>query len=267
MLTEQLFEMCREIVQELATSYRWTLLPQNEIARRVFEDARQEASPAPHQVKNLAINIYSTALHDACMDRAQQEKAFKELADYLYRRLGNRYSEVAEYAAIVQDALVRIWEEFAQCHAPGTFIRFCEYRLLHAETAYQRARRRAKRFDPLPETDAQETQLHAEMWREPHNLTANHNECLELRVRILKRFDELYQKLTRARQQLEAVFTFYFRGISGAEAAKQFGTTSSGFYVLLHRGRSKLQNDDDFMELLREFVTNCKDFGLDALYQ
>lgn len=260
---DPLYEECRQVANKLLRRFDWSLLTETELTDKLLERVRLEQVIGVGKLPDLALNIYSATLYDACTsDGFKREQGFKEVANYLFRAISNHYpKEIGE--TIVFDALVRIWQGIDTCQSPGTFIRFCLYRLQNATTAYLREQARLDKAETLPEENTEDLDEASQV---PSALIQAENlpeiaidECQKLRVKIYDEFAKLYQKYPKAKGQLAVVFQHYLMDLSVKEVAEKLGTTSKRIHELLSLGRGRVGGDLEFVHLLRRFRENCKD--------
>ena len=260
---DPLHEECRQVASKLLSRFGWSLLTETELTDKLLERVRLEQVIGVGKLPNLALNIYSTTLYDACTsDGFKREQGFKEVGNYLFRAISNHYpKEIGE--TIVFDALVRIWQGIDTCQSPGTFIRFCLYRLQNASTDYLRGQARLDKAEALPEEnthDPDETPSVPPALVQAENLPEiDIDECGKLRQQIYDEFMKLYQKYPKAKQQLTVIYHVYLMELNVKEVAEKLGTTSKRIHELLSLGRGRVRADLEFVSLLRTFRENCKD--------
>lgn len=132
-----LWQQCYQIAEKLLNQFNWSLLSVNEFADYLFAQAQQTGIREKDRLRELAMSYYSTILYSACNQQGvSRERGFREVANYLFAICYR--SHITEANEIVSDALVRIWSQLERCQSPQAFLRFCLYRLRHAETAYSR---------------------------------------------------------------------------------------------------------------------------------
>lgn len=262
---DRLQRECYEIVSKLLKRYSWNLLTIEELVTEVLAQVRSENPVEPRSLQTVALTLYSIRLFQACSSSGvEREQGFQEVGTYLFQAINQRPYAPAIGHELVSDALKRSWQGLSQCQAPATFLRFCLYRLRHAETAFWRAQQQLDEHEPWPEELPDEGQWGrkastAAFIYEETFPTVDDDQCTQLHEKVLQQFAGLYQRFPRAKDQLTAVFWYYFVGLSTEEIAKRVDKGVEQVHVLLSRGRDKLRTDEEFVTLLFDFRENCKD--------
>jgi len=274
MSTELLVESCRNVVRQLRNKYAWTLLDEEGFVRQLLARSVVAPESSLSALRALALNIYSMALYDACNGSAdlQRQRAREDLFHYLYAVFKAKHSAEAMVMEVVQAALVRIMEQCQYCREPGAFLYFCLQRLRHAEDFYQLTERRQREIVSWPllgdETDegddrAQVTDVLASRTGIPQLLV----ECKEVIEQLFNAFQQIYTERRRAQRQLDVIYYTFFKALSDREIAELLETTEAQVQVLRSRGLDQIRPYPTFLQLLRDWVTNCKNSELVVLYQ
>lgn len=144
-LSEELERQCRVAVDQLVARYQWQLLEQDELVQRTL---RQMRAGAADRLINAAIGAYCAALHAACSGAEgplRQNRAYEELAKYLYSLTCMRFADLAPEVRedITQSALERIFKSFDRCREPVAFLAFAAQHLLDAVRVARRQEHQA----------------------------------------------------------------------------------------------------------------------------
>lgn len=112
-------------VRNLAARFRWGLLTES-----AWIAAAQKINPEPENDKaarRACLTVYSRTLHAACQDRRRQNRAYRELYDYLFPQAYARDRSLAREAT--HDAITLVFRSFtepklAKCRIPEAFLFF-----------------------------------------------------------------------------------------------------------------------------------------------
>lgn len=263
MIDEKQSIQWRSDAKWLLNRYSWSLVTEDELVEQMLAASKDDKTTNSENPKKLALTLYSSILYAAfTRDEDKFEQSHSEILRYLSGVIARSYQDPEVKKSILQDALARIWVQREQVKSPETFIRFCLFRLQHAKTAYEREVARRAKHESLE--DDLENEKPQSLIVEEQFEQVNEDECTQLRKSILKRYDELYQKFSRAQRNLRIVFNYYFDRRTSAEIAKLYEVTVEQVHVILARGREKLCSDALLMQLLLKFRENCKGFEADA---
>jgi DNA-directed RNA polymerase specialized sigma24 family protein len=207
-------------VRRLIDEFNWRLLIEQEFVERTVETAAGNPAMTPIQA---ALNVYSRELYHACQGARRQEQAYGELHDYLYRKACYRRPDLARDAT--QEAIKLVFEQIKVCRNPGTFLRFAEFKLLHAYKIVERQFGRETQVQPpFPEPSPEGSMVAKEQ------ITA-----------LLYCIRHVWETHPRARNQLRAVLYKYFDELSDGEIGTELNKTPSQVHVLRSRGIKRLR--------------------------
>src|SRR5690606_33855731 len=84
----------QKIVEQLVERHEWRLLDIETFCRRLSARAAALAATEQESLLKIAVNLYCEAWHAACRDAgARRERAYSELARYLYDRARQKYGD------------------------------------------------------------------------------------------------------------------------------------------------------------------------------
>ena len=149
----------RTVLRSLAARFRWGLLTES-----AWIAAARQINPEPEDDKaarRACLTVYSRTLYEACQDRGRQDRAYRELYDYLYPQAHARDADLACEAA--QDAIDLVYRSFAEpklkkCKLPDAFLFFAQGKLRDAFKRLYHARKRENQnvsLGPPPDDDDQ----------------------------------------------------------------------------------------------------------------
>lgn len=265
--TDDLSQLCRQVVTQLLETYQWRLMAADALtgavlARVAEQDA--QARPAGEQLRKLAIHLYCLlALHPACLGSrsvAQQQQAFCELADYLYRIAQRTWPGVAEDAT--QDALVAIFEKAHLCRNGGAFLAFAIQKVRDAARRRLRLGMRERSLDELLESDlhGDAPDLDGDAGWGALNLGMMGDDAAlsileqEMHNQVVAQLQRLRRENPRARRQFDVVWLRYVQELSLEEIALHLETPVQNVSVLLSRGLERLRQDPQLLALAGEMV-------------
>ena len=211
---------CQAAVSRLVDDLDWRLLSSQEFVARTVKTVTETPTMTPIQA---ALNVYSHELYDACQDARRQERAYGELHDYLYRKACYRRPDLARDAT--QEAIRLVFEQIETCRNPGTFLRFAEFKLLHACQIVDAPFGQGEECLPVSPRPS------------PENSMVSKEKALAL----LSCIRQVWETHPRARNQLRAVLWKYFDELSDEEIGTELNKTPSQVYVLRSRGIKKLR--------------------------
>jgi RNA polymerase sigma-70 factor (ECF subfamily) len=220
---------CRRIAQALIEENGWSLLSEQELARRLLCAEPDACARAEPELRRLAQHQYTLALYAACrqtQDAARRENAYCELHALLYRVALRRWPELAEDAA--QRALVLVYEQIDRCRDPGAFVAFALYKLRHALKQEQRARGKEQAA-----SEGLLAQIQADL--PPLAAQVDEQERCQLLLAAMGRL--------RNERERAAIAYKYLGGQSDAEIGASLGITPGHVRVLRHRGLRRMRKD------------------------
>lgn len=161
---QELLKVCLSAVRARRSRPGYGFLSEGALVEALFSCAcrtfRADELSAGHdleaKVARMALTVYSDALYRGCQSHAgaEQNRAFTELASYLYRIA---YHLVSAAGAPVlwaqdytQDALQTIWLRLDGCREPGAFLKWSTIVLIRI---VRHGLRRERRDLPMPEED------------------------------------------------------------------------------------------------------------------
>lgn len=252
MCTYLLSEQCVAVVCRLLDRHDWRLLDQPEFSAQVRTRAQETGASDDEAVTTLAINLYCQVWHAACGDAGQRrERAYIELAHYLYDRACHKYGDAEMAREITQDAIVLVAEQLENCQNPGAFMAFALLKLWNAATTYFRRRDRQRAHTaPLPDEHAA-ARFRGRAVPSPQSPETTAVDRA-MRQALLARLEEIVHQAPRARNQLRAVFFKFLHGYSDEEIAEALDTSVSNVYVLRSRGLKRLRQDAVLRRLARD---------------
>lgn len=255
MPTDPLHEQSRVVVRRLIERHGWSLIDEADFSARVCERARATDAPAEEDaITPLAINLYCKVLYRACCSRGRRrERAYTELARYLYERAQYKYDDPEMARAITHDAIILISEQLDNCRKPGAFLAFAMLKLWNAATTYFRRRdRRRDRTEALSEEHPEER---SPAYATPPSASPEAMVVDAATVdAVLVRLEEIFRETPRARNQLRAVFLKFLHGYGDGEIAEGLDTNVSNVYVLRSRGLKRLRKDPVLRRLAQELL-------------
>lgn len=240
----------RHQIDRLCDRHQWQLLSRNEFATEVaaLNPVSDDA------IVRYATNYYCKVWHGACCpDHPLRDRAFQELARYVYDRAVYKYSDADLAQELSQETIILVAEQIDRCREPGAFMAFVMMKLWNAATAYFRMRdRHTTRQVDLTVANSHEVDLalanRGQLLPELHAVQAENTE------RIVARLAEIMQAAPRARNQLLAVLLKFLAALSDEEIASELNTDVANVYVLRSRGLKRLRKDALLRELATEIV-------------
>jgi len=232
----------------------WQLLDESDFCQRLTERARSAGEQSAEGLTREAINIYCEVWHAACDAQGERRnRAYQELARYLYDRALYKYRDPELAHEVTQEAIVLVAEQLGNCQSPGAFMAFAMLKLWNAATAYFRQRdRHSKHTTDLPEADGPQQEL-----SEPTMVASASPEAVavdaDLATAVVLRVGEILQMAPRAENQIKAVVLKFLGSYSDEEIAAELGTDVSNVHVLRSRGLKRLRNDPVLEKLAAEF--------------
>lgn len=248
MLTHDIAEACEETVATLLAEQGWRLLDPGEWASRTSVALHRGLATEP---RRAALHVYSLALYEACSGSEgaeRQEIGYEELGRYLFGIAFYRYGEMAEDAT--QQALVRVYENFAHCRVPGAFLAWAIQQLRDAA----RALRPAIHVAPVASLDAAfpiqvgELPIFTPLPADPAERVVQK----EQQHRVQGLVTEFLQRHPRAQQQLAALLLKHFWEMDDEAISLRLQKSVGSVYVLRTRAKRKLQQNAKWRDLARE---------------
>lgn len=224
----------RLAARALLTRYPSLLITEDELTalmlRRTAEAGEDQAPP------QLAYACFARALYSGCMAHDQPdriERAYTDLFTYLQRIAGYRWP--ASAADITQRAIVLVYEQIACCRSPEAFLKFAQYKLLHAA----QQERGAHRMPASLEAEALDATLAS-----PADVGAAVLDLLTLEALVAA-----LNRLLKPRQRAAFVLK-YFAAASDEQIGAQLGISAAYVAVLRNRAIKRLRADEQLRQLL-----------------
>jgi len=236
---------CRSIVERLLARYDWRLLERDELVRRVMELL---ASGAVAEARPAVMHVYCQCLYSACSGvegPERQEQGFHELQRYLYQLSFAEHTTLAPDLRweVINETLLRIWQKFQQCRKPAAFLAFAGYELRNAiRPWWSRA---------VPTVSLEEIGDSASARGDADPIA--HALSDELRELVHVSFESSLRRHPRAKQQLEAVWLKYIRGLDDATIGAYLEKPVASVQVLRSRGLERLRAEPGWQRIAREF--------------
>lgn len=139
-------ENWKTIVENELNKHGWELAePRAEFLERVAQSVSANGDPRTASeltLQRATVRCYCETLFEAggAQRSAAQQRAFKELWDYLLPRALYRLHDGQMARDATQHALIKIWEKLATCSAPAGFLGWCDQILLNVVRDEFRAR-------------------------------------------------------------------------------------------------------------------------------
>ncbi len=244
----------QSVVEQLCNRHGWGLLDRAEFSAQLAVRAQSTSPPDVESLTKLAVNLYCEILHAACGSSGdRRQRAYTELAHYLYDHALQKYRDPDLAHEITHDAIILVHEQLANCHNPGAFLAFALLKVWNAATAtFRRRDRHAKRATPLLVDDGEQG------GREPVDQQTPAPEALavttEQQQRLMMRFDHLIEAAPRAEKQIQAVLLKFLYNYSDEEIGDQLATEVANVHVLRSRGLKRLREDPVLRQLALEMA-------------
>jgi len=238
---------CQEVVGQLSVERDWHLLGPNEWVERTLAQARAGSIVDPRRV---AVHIYSQALYAACSGTQgdqRRDRGYEELFRYLFDVARKRYPLI--YEDVAQQALELVYERFAKCRHPGTFLAFALQQIL---AAFRSVRQPHNAHYQTVEPADQLRKGVAEAYDQQPDLAAPVI-ADELRERFERLSEAFLRKHPRAKQQLEALRLKYIEELDDATIGHRLNKSPGSIYVLRSRAIEKLRAEPEWRALAVEF--------------
>jgi DNA-directed RNA polymerase specialized sigma24 family protein len=228
---------CSAAISQLSQRYDWKLLARDEWSARALQHLSNGSAPSP--IAAVLVS-YSYALHHACagqLGAAVQNQGYADLANYLAAAAIQRYPELPP--DIVQRALLRTYEQFAECQSPATLLAF----------AFQHLRSAARDERAVDAFYFQVSPTFLEQIKDDVDIEYQilHDESTAAIIRL---FELLAARHPRAADQLAAVRMKFIDGLDDATIAERLKTTIPNVQVLRARGKKRLLKAPELRRLL-----------------
>jgi RNA polymerase sigma factor (sigma-70 family) len=237
---------CQEAVGQLLVERSWHLLEPKQWVDRTVAQVRAGPVADPRRV---AVHIYSQALYAACsgaQGEQWRDRAYEELFRYLFDVARKRYPLI--YEDVVQQAIELVYDRFAKCRDPGTFLAFALQQILAAARSVRQPRGAGRQvrgpIDWAPKGIAEA--------RDQSDLAA----ALiadELRASFARLSAEFIRKHPRSKLQLEALHLKHIEGLDEATISQRLNKPLGSIYVLRSRAIEKLRAEPEWRALAIEF--------------
>lgn len=228
---------CRAAISQLSQRYDWKLLAADEWSERALQHLQHGSAASPIAAVLLS---YSYALHQACagqLGSVVQNQGYADLANYLAAVALQRYAELLP--DIVQRALLRTYEQFAECQSPATLLAF----------AFQHLRSAARDERAVDALYFQVSPTLLEHIKD--DVDIDHQVLQDESIAaITQLFELLVARHPRAVDQLAAVRMKFIDGLDDATIAERLQTTIPNVQVLRARGKKHLLKAPELRRLL-----------------
>ena len=242
-----MLRVCQEVVGQLLVERDWHLIEPKEWVDWTL--AQLQAGPVADP-RRVAVYIYSQGLYAACSGTQgdeRREHGYEELFRYLYDAARKRYRSIDE--DIAQQAIELVYERFAKCRDPGTFLAFA----LQQMTA-------AARIVYQPRSTNRKIRESVERVRKGFDEVRDRQADLaapliadELQARFQRLSEEFLRKHSRAKLQLEALRLKYIEELDEATISQRLQKPPASVYVLRSRAIEKLRVEPEWRALAVEF--------------
>jgi len=240
-------QVCQEVVGRLLAERDWHLIEPEEWVDRTLAQVQAGLVAEPRRV---AVYIYSQALYAACSGTQgddRREHGYKELFRYLYDVARRRYRLIDEDVA--QQAIELVYERFAKCRDPGTFLAFALQQITAAARIVHQPRGANRRL----RESAEHAGKSVDEVHDRHPDLAAPLIADELRSRFQRLSEDFLRKHPRANLQLEALHLKYIEELDDATISQQLRKPPASVYVLRSRAIEKLRAEPEWRALAVEF--------------
>jgi DNA-directed RNA polymerase specialized sigma24 family protein len=243
-----LLRACQEAVGQLSVGRGWHLIEPKEWVDRTLAQVRAGPVADPQRV---AVHIYSQVLYVACsggQGNQRRDLGYGELFRYLYAMARKRYPLIHEDAA--QQAITFVYDRFAQCRNPGTFLTFSFHQLLAAARIVSQQLEMDLRIDlsaALEDRDMSAVLPNRQV--DPVGLIIDD----ERRASFERLSEEFLRKHPRAKLQLAALRLKFIDGLDEATISQRLQKPPASIYVLRSRAIEKLRAEPEWRALAIEF--------------
>lgn len=243
---------CRAVLAPLLAAHDWRLIEVEEFCQRVLQHHASAQEIGQDGILKSAVNVYCESWHAACRSNGERrQRAYTELAHYLYDRALHKYHDAEMAHEITHEAILLIAQQIDQVRNPGAFLAFALLKLWNAATTYFRQRdRQARRTQPLP--DPSEEDQPSEVADQSTPLPAITSERSELERQVRARIEALIAEAPRAQLQFQAVLLKFLHGYSDSEIAEALATDVANVHVLRSRGLNRLRGDTALRQLFED---------------
>lgn len=243
---DAMLRACQAVVDRLLVERGWQLIEPKDWVDQAMALARSEPGADP---RRGVIHIYSQALHGACSGTQGDQRrdlGYGELFRYLYDVARKRYPLI--YEDVAQQAIELVYQGFAKCRDPGTFLAFALQQILAAARAVGQPRITARQSD----RPVEQALLHLEARDQQPDLAAPLI-ADELRANFERLSAEFLRKHPRAKLQLEVLRLKYIDGLDVAAISQRLTKPPASIYVLRSRAIEKLRAEPEWRALAVEF--------------
>jgi RNA polymerase sigma factor (sigma-70 family) len=238
---------CQAAVGRLLVERDWHLLEATEWIDRTFAQVQVRPESDPRRV---AMHIYSQALYTACsgtQSDQRRERGYEELFRYLFDVARKRYPLICDDVA--QQTIELVYERFAKCRNPGTFLAFTLQQMsAAARTIFQPRGTNRQIREPIEQAAKSTYQARDQQPDLVAPMIAD-----ELRARFDRLSEEFLRKHPRAKQQLEALRLKYIEELDEATISQRLNKPPASVYVLRSRAIDKLRAEPEWRALAIEF--------------
>lgn len=219
---------CRQVIRHLIAQFQWTLVAEEELLAVVL--TRLPTACSQTSLKQAIIHIYAGLLYAACRqtsDGARRERAFTDLAHFLYRFAAKRMPERAE--DLVNQTLLLVYEQLDDCREPGAFLRFAWWKL---RAVIKRVQQQDQALFALPDDDEHGFLMDSSQGPEEQALHAEQRHLI---------FTTIQQFLNPREQQI--ILLTFVNGFSDRDIAEQLNLSAANVRVIRHRALDKLRRN------------------------
>jgi RNA polymerase sigma factor (sigma-70 family) len=238
---------CQAAVDRWLAERGWQLIEPKEWVDRTLAYVQARPGADPYRV---AVHIYSQALYAACSGAQgdqQRDRGYGELFRYLYDVARKRYPLI--YEDVAQQAIELVYQHFAKCRDPGTFLAFALQQILAAARTVRQPRITARQSD----RPVEQVPKGIYEGRDQHPDLAAPLIADELRANFERLSAEFLRKHPRAKLQLEALRLKYIDGLDVAAISQRLTKPPASIYVLRSRAIEKLRAEPEWRALAVEF--------------
>jgi RNA polymerase sigma factor (sigma-70 family) len=251
-LPEELERQCSIVVARIVQAHGWQLLEPSELVRRTLE---QPYASTADRLESAVIGAYCVAMHAACSGTegsARQNRAYDELARYLYSLTFTRFADLRPDVRedVTQSALERIFKSFERCREPVAFLAFAG---LHLLDAARPARRHI--FRPIESLEQaigeSDDTLGAQLWDSQPD-PVERVLVAERRAAIERLLQEILVAHPRASQQIVILRMTWLDDLDDPAISRQLDVSLSSVYVARSRLIKTIQSEPKWQARARE---------------
>ena len=233
--SEELERQCRAAADQLVARYQWRLLGLDEFVERTLGHMRAGAADRP---VNAAMGAYCAALHAACSGAEgplRQNRAYEELAKYLYSLTSMRFADLPPQARedVTQSALERVFKSFERCREPVAFLAFAALHLLDAVRVARRQEQRAAQS--LEQARGPSQEPFEDLLQDDRPEPIEQVIAGEQRMAIEQLLQEYLRAHPRAAQQVAVLRMEWLEDLDDLEISRRLGISLNSVYAARSR--------------------------------